>query len=104
LGSNGARAVALESTQRTGAQPVDSPTPPRGAESHAGAPDAPKRTARTAGVLRPLPAPSTDLFISAGAIVAERAARGRASRADVESILRHAAAQAGRLLVAGEVV
>jgi hypothetical protein len=51
-----------------------------------------------------LPTPAADLFIRAGAIVAERAARGRASRAQVEGILGRAAAQAGRLLAAGEVV
>ena len=35
------------------------------------------------------------------AIVAERAARERATRGDVESILRRAAEQAGRLLATG---
>ncbi len=50
-----------------------------------------------------LPEPTADLFIAAGAIVAERTARGRADRAQVEAILRRAAEQAGRLLHAGVV-
>jgi hypothetical protein len=44
--------------------------------------------------LPPVPA---DLFISAGAIVAERAARGAASRSRVEDILRRAVDQAAAL-------
>jgi hypothetical protein len=45
--------------------------------------------------LEPVPA---DLFIQAGAIVAERAARGQAGRGEVEAILRRAAEQAARTL------
>ena len=47
-----------------------------------------------------LPALTSDIFIQAGAIAAERAARERDSttRAEVEAILRRAAEQAGWLL------
>ena len=47
-----------------------------------------------------LPAPTADLFIQAGVILAGRAARGRdsGSGAAVESILHRATEQAGRLL------
>jgi len=97
--------VIPASTGCTQLQAVDSSTPAPDAESHGDAPIAPERTAWTAGGLRPvelatLPAPTADLFIQAGAIAAERAARGRnsTSSAEVESILRRAAEQAGRLL------
>jgi hypothetical protein len=86
-------------------QALDSSTPALDAASHGDAPIAPERKAWTAGGLRPvehptLPAPTADLYIQAGAIAAERAARGRDSttRAEVEAILRRAAEQAGRLL------
>jgi hypothetical protein len=48
-------------------------------------------------VLRKLPPPTADLFITAGAIVAERAARGRADRGQVETALRRAVDQAAAL-------
>jgi hypothetical protein len=41
-----------------------------------------------------LPTPTAELFITAGAIVAERAARGRAERFKVEEIIRRAVDQA----------
>jgi hypothetical protein len=44
-----------------------------------------------------LPAPTPELFITAGAIVADRAAHGRAERWKVEEILRRAVDQAGAL-------
>lgn len=44
-----------------------------------------------------LPPPPADLFIAAGAIVAERAARGGASRGRVEDIIRRAVDQASAL-------
>jgi trimethylamine:corrinoid methyltransferase-like protein len=50
--------------------------------------------ARAAPVLRNLPPVAADLFISAGAIVAERAARGCEPRSRVEEILRRAVDQA----------
>jgi hypothetical protein len=43
------------------------------------------------------PPPTADLFISAGAIIAERAARGAASRSRIEEILRRAVDQATAL-------
>jgi hypothetical protein len=42
-------------------------------------------------------APTPDLFIAAGAIAAERAARGQAPRVQVEEILRRAVDQAAAL-------
>jgi integrase len=45
----------------------------------------------------PLPPPTADMFITAGAIVAERAARGAAPRSAVEEILRRAVNQAAAL-------
>jgi hypothetical protein len=49
----------------------------------------------------PAPPPATaDLFTRAGAIVAERAARGGATRDDIERIIMRAAAQAARALAA----
>jgi len=93
------------STRSTQVQAVDSSIPGPDTRSHEDAPIAPERMVWTAGGLRPvemptLPAPTADLFIQAGAIAAERAARGRDSntRAEVEAILRRAAEQAGRLL------
>ncbi len=47
---------------------------------------------------RALPQPTASLFIAAGSIVAERAARERAGHAEVEAILRHAVEQATRVL------
>ncbi len=44
-----------------------------------------------------LPRPPADLFIAAGAIAAERAARGGASRRRIEDILRRAVDQAAVL-------
>jgi len=44
-----------------------------------------------------LPRPPADLFIAAGAIAAERAARGGASRGRIEDILRRAVDQAAVL-------
>jgi len=49
-------------------------------------------------VLQDLPPPPAGLFISAGAIVAERAVRGGSDGAHVEAILRRAVEQAGRIL------
>jgi hypothetical protein len=46
---------------------------------------------------RVLWADAADIFISAGAIVAEHAARRQTDRGQVEAILRRAAEQAGRL-------
>jgi hypothetical protein len=64
--------------------------------------EAPELDAWTAGGLRadvlPLPDPVPELFIRAGAIVAERAARGTGSRVGVEAILRRASDQAALLL------
>jgi hypothetical protein len=65
--------------------------------------EAPDLDAWTAGGLRAelpstLPAPGAELFIRAGAIVAERAVRGGGSRAEVEAILRRASDQAARLI------
>ena len=98
-------AVIPASTRCTPSQGVDSSTPAPDAESHGDAPIAPERTAWTGGGLRPvelptLPSLTADLFILAGAIAAERAARGPHSftRGEVEAILRRAAEQAGRLL------
>jgi hypothetical protein len=45
------------------------------------------------------PAPTPDLFTRAGAIVAERAARGGASIDDIERIMARAAAQTARVMV-----
>jgi len=98
LGSNGGQAISRESTRRTPAQAVDFPTLPASPGTHRGASGAPERQACTAPVLRNLPPPTADLFITSGAIVAERAARGRADRSQVEAILRRAAEQAGRLI------
>ncbi len=47
----------------------------------------------------PLPAPAPDLFITAGALAAERAARSHAERFRVEEILRRAVDQASALRV-----
>jgi hypothetical protein len=44
-----------------------------------------------------LPAPPADLFITAGAIVAERAAHGGVSRSRVEDILRRTVDEAAAL-------
>jgi hypothetical protein len=64
--------------------------------------EAPHRDAWTAGGLRAhqlaLPFVGAELFIQAGAIVAERAARCAGSRIDVEAILRRASDQAASLL------
>ena len=46
-----------------------------------------------------LPAPTVDLFVTAGAVCAERAARGEGSRVHIEDILRRAASQAAALQV-----
>jgi hypothetical protein len=45
----------------------------------------------------PLPAPSPDLFLAAGAVVAEWAARRQETRSRVEEILRRAVEQAAAL-------
>jgi hypothetical protein len=45
----------------------------------------------------PLPAPTGELFISAGALLADRAARDRAAKFRVEEILRRAVDQAAAL-------
>jgi hypothetical protein len=45
----------------------------------------------------PLPSPTTELFITAGAIVAERASSGGAPRSRVEDMLRRAIDQAASL-------
>ncbi len=47
-----------------------------------------------------LPAPTVDLFVTAGAVCAERAARGKGSRVHMEDILRRAASQAVALRLA----
>ena len=98
-------AVIPASTRCTQVQAVDSSTPAPDARLHGDAPIAPERTAWTAGGLRPvelptLPSLTADIFIQAGAIAAARAARGpdSATRGEVETILRRAAEQAGRLL------
>jgi hypothetical protein len=52
----------------------------------------------TASGASDLPAPTANLFARAGAIVAERAARGGASIDDIERIIARAAAQAARAL------
>jgi hypothetical protein len=63
---------------------------------------APELDAWTAGGLRaavlPLPTVSAELFIQAGATVAERAVRDAGSRVEVEAILRRASYQAALLL------
>jgi hypothetical protein len=63
---------------------------------------APDLDAWTAGGLRPgalaLPAVGAELFIQAGAIVAERLSGGSGDPALVDATLRRAAQQAGQLL------
>jgi hypothetical protein len=83
-----------------GAQAVDPPDLCSGGDAAPGAFGGPERTAWTAYGLHAseLPPVDAELFIEAGAIVAERAARGAASRGEVEAILRRASEQAGRLL------
>jgi len=87
--------VSPECTERQAADFVGAGDPPG---SHAMHSEAPDRDAWTAGGLRagatPLPAPGAELFIRAGAIVAERALSDAGSRVAVEAILRHASDQA----------
>ena len=87
------------STARTGAQVVDCPAlGPRGDPSPE-AFGAPERTAWTAYGLRAgqLPPLDADLFIAAGAVAAERAARDPVARVDLAGILRRALEQAAAL-------
>jgi hypothetical protein len=96
--------VSPEYTERQAADFVEPRDPPGSHATHAVAPD---RDAWTAGGLRagatPLPAPGAELFLQAGAIVAERAVRGAGSRFEVEAILRRASDQAALLLRRTEV-
>jgi hypothetical protein len=55
------------------------------------------RTLRAAPGLQNLPAVPIDLFTRAAAIVAERAARGGATRDDVEAVLARGVVQAAAL-------
>jgi hypothetical protein len=88
--------VSPECTERQAADFVGSGNPDG---SHAPHGEAPDRDAWTAGGLRAelpstLPAPGAELFIQAGAIVAERALSDAGSRVAVEVILRRASDQA----------
>jgi hypothetical protein len=94
--------IARPSPECTERQAADFAGPGDPPGSHAMHREAPGRDAWTAGGLRaallPLPVVGAELFIQAGAIVAKRAARGTASRVEVEDILRRASEQARQLL------
>jgi len=101
----GRAALAPDSPECTERQTADFVEPRDPPGSHAPHDGAPSRDAWTASGLRtsPLPAPGAELFIQAGAIVAERATRDSKSHVEVEAVLRRASDQAAFLLRGAQV-
>ena len=96
----GRAALAPDSPKFTEAQAPDSAGPRVATQSHPANSFAPGRDAWTASGLRtsPLPAPVAELFIQAGAMVAERLIAGSGDPAVVEAALLRAAQHATQLL------